>query len=280
MPYGASMSRRPPPAPGASSPPSVSRRFAGEHVGLAVTVGVGLAAATKVVAVAHGDPVTVSALARHLDFGGLLAIVLVSGAPVLGALLGFLGASSLMEAIREEDAIKGPMTAFVLGLVVSFSLAPKGLFVGLLVLAAVMLGSSVGLRILRKRRRNANKPLGFLLRNHPRQISASWTVAVTVAVAVAVVVVSDAPWLPKEHLRSRDGSAQVGYVLAEGDTMTIMDAEDRSVILRPSGEVSERRFCEASVPWVGELGQGRSLLAELLWAETGNYDPCAAIASR
>lgn len=271
------MSRRRSRISSANSPPDKSRDFVGEHVGLAVSVALGVAAATKVIVVAHGDPVTVSALARHLDLGGLLAIVLVSGAPALGAVLGFLGASSLMEAIREEDAIKGPLVAFGLGLALSFALAPKGVFLGLLLLAAIMLSSSMAVRTWRERRRSANGALNFLLRNHPTQVSVKWAVATTVVVAVAVVVLSDAPWLPRERLSFRGGNSQVGYVLAEGDTMTIMDGDDRTVELRPASEVSGRDFCESGVPWLGDRGHGRSMFAELLWSRRGGYVSCSEV---
>lgn len=82
-----------------------------------------------------------------------------------------------MEAIREEDAIKGPLGVFGLGLALSFNLATKGVFLGLLPFAPIMLSSSIAIRARRKRRRFTNIALNFLLRNHPTRDGVKWAVA-------------------------------------------------------------------------------------------------------
>lgn len=246
--------------------------LAREHLGLALSLLVGLAVTVKLFVVAHGDAVTVSTIVASQGLTGLLGSALVVGLPLFCIVFLWACLISLMEAVREGDSVRGPAIGFSIAVILGIAVVPVAAFAALLGLGIVYLLMSLAVRAWRTHRVRAGRPLNWWLKNIPRNDSLRGFIALAALLGAAAVVFSDTPWMPREAIRTVGGAREVGYVLGEGDvSVTLLRQTDRRVLRLPTGSVAEREICRAVGPT--DLAR-RSLLATLVWGRDNSYPSC------
>jgi hypothetical protein len=87
-----------------------------EHLGIFLSLITVLAITARIIWVAHGDPVTLTAIVAHQGVGGLVVTVFAIGLPIVSGWAAALTATDLGESVREEAAWKaqaGLLTALL-----------------------------------------------------------------------------------------------------------------------------------------------------------------------
>lgn len=261
----------------------MGRRLLSEHLGLMLST---LAAATIVVkiwSVAHGGMPAITAIVG--SGSGLSSVLgaLLAGLPVLGTVPLLFTSSTLGEAIREGDNLRGPVIAAVVSLALALILAPVAWLVIVVVLGVGQIVFSV-LVVLQRRRhkKHGRKPSWFVAGSDlPRNDSPVLLLMLLACLAWLAVVVSDTPWLPAEDIATVHDGIITGYVLdADGGTTLVLTARDRTVTRIPNDEVKERIVCAHKSTFFGlsptrdTATDDRSLLSVWLWQDAAEYPSC------
>jgi hypothetical protein len=106
------------------------------------------------------------------------------------------------------------------------------------------------------------------VRRNPQQWLVGTVVVLWTALVGLLAVGGDQPWLPREVVRLSDQSVRIGYVLATGDDVVILQASDNHVVHLP-GPAKRRVICRNA----GQSTQ-RSLVARLGWERGAPYPVC------
>lgn len=238
------------------------------HPAVAASLLVAALSVVKLLTVAHGAPVTVASILGAQGFSGLASVAVVAGLPVLVAGLLASAVLDVMEALREEDALRGPAVTLAVALVLGFALLPRGWFqIGLFYLGYAVL-SSLFIRYRRAWLLRRGRRLSFMLQNSPKARTPEFLLLFALALGIVFVTLSDQPWLPREQLTSRDGSTVDGYVLDDGgDFLHVLREDTRLVVVMRADNAERRALCAPS------SGQ-RSWLAELVWRGEARYPDC------
>lgn len=114
------------------------------------------------------------------------------------------------------------------------------------------------------------------------QLRRRWTkdllrgLVVIYATLTVYQLLTDAPWLPAEHITLDDQAAITGYVLkAESDEVVILDDGSRELVRIERADLQDRRYCV--VHWPDRTWFGRPIIS--LFYETPSYPRCDQLAA-
>lgn len=248
------------------------RRLFADHLALVLSTLAATTIVAKIWTVAHGG---LGGIAALVSSGGLTSLVgaLLAGLPAIGTACVLAVGVLLPEAIREGDALPGPIVGTVVALLIGFALAPQrwfllGLswFISMTLLSFVLLGA----RHLWTKRWSRRLP--FMLRKSelPHNSHPVVSLALIALLGWAAVAASDRPWLPPEDVSTTQSGTITGYVLDDSSGLLLLKDSDRSVIRIPEDEVSKRTICST------DARSARSLLSRIFWSEDSDYPPCSA----
>jgi hypothetical protein len=248
----------------------VLRRLLADHLALVLSILTATTVLAKVWTVAHGGLPTMAAL---VSSGGLTSLLgaLLAGIPAIGTACVFAVGLALPEAIREGDALRGPIIGTVVSLLLGFALAPQRWFVSGVAWVVTMCLLSfvlVGARALWTQR--SSRRLPFMLRKSemPRSTHPIVELALVALVGWAAVAASDRPWLPPEDVRTTTDGTLTGYVLDDSSGILLLRDSDRSVIRIATDNISERTVCTT------DARSPRSLLSRVFWSGDSDYPAC------
>lgn len=240
-------------------------RFFVDHLGLmAAAVGL-LTVIIKLVAVSHGDPVTIGAIIKAQGSADIVVASIVAGAANLFFIAIVFVVPNWGEAVRERDPLTVPTVNLVIGLSIVAVLAPAR-YLPLVALYLAYFAVTSSIWAWRDRRRG--RPRSAIRRAGARSYLITLGMgAVLMWVAIAA---SARMWLPPERFQLRGGDELVGYALAEdSQSVTVLAERDRSVRRVASASVSERSYCR--------LGDDdpRTLLNLALGHDEPEYQSCS-----
>jgi hypothetical protein len=236
------MTTQPPATP--TPPQSPLFAFIRDHPGL-VLGGVPLTLTMiRLMLVSQGDDAALAVLIKSLNVTTILVSTLTTSLPTLLLVLGLLVAEEGVRLLpdmppprRRSYLIVAFADAFLLLLFISWRLA-----IIWVVTSATMLGIGLLFRWLYHRRGDTgHQPL---------------VEPVALVVIVVFILSTLGPWLAPERITLSNGSVRVGYVVADGDPMTVLWREGGVVYLRPK-DIKDRQICART----GGLGPGIMSLA-------------------
>jgi hypothetical protein len=250
----------------------VLRRLFDDHLALVLSVLAATTIVAKVWTVAHGGLAGIAAL---VSSGGLTSLIgaLLAGLPAIGTVCLVAVGALLPEAIREGDALRGPIVGTAVALLVGFALAPERWLYLALVWLGVMTLLSFGLIGARHLwTQHSTRRLPFMLRKSERPQDSHPLISLSLLVLFgwAAVAASDRPWLPPEDVATASGTI-TGYVLDDSSGLLLMRDSDRSVIRIPEDEVSRRTICTT------DERSSRSLLSRIFWRDDFDYPDCSGV---
>src|SRR5690349_13405781 len=152
----------------AEKPPQGWVEFCREHLGLALSLLLGAAVTLKLFVVAHGDPVTVSAVVASQGLSGIFGSAFVVGMPLFCIVILWVFVNSFTEAVREGDSVKGPGLGAAVATILGLVFIPVLAFVALLGWAILYLLTGLATRAWRAKRVRDGRELNWWLRNRPR----------------------------------------------------------------------------------------------------------------
>jgi hypothetical protein len=249
---------------------SVLRRLLSDHLALGISTLAATTIVAKVWTVAHGGPAGIAAL---VSAGGLTSLLgaLLAGLPAIGTVCLVAVGALLPEAIREGDAVRGPILGTAVGLLIGFALAPeRWFFLGLTWLVVMTVLSFILVGARERWTQRSDRRLPFMLRKSevPQNSHPFVSLALIALVGWAAVAASDRPWLPPEDVATKSGTI-TGYVLDDSSDILLMQDSDRSVIRIPADEISKRTICTT------DERSPRSLLSRIFWSDASNYPDCS-----
>lgn len=246
-------------------------RLLRDHVALVLSALAAITVIAKIWSVAHGGMPAVAAIVSAGDVTSLLGAFL-AGLPLVGIVPLFVSGVLLPEAIREGDQTRGIVIATALAIITGFVLAPVSWFIA----GCGWLGGMCGLSglhiLLRKawvRFFRSDPPMLLEQSTLRRADHPLLALAFLTAFAWLAVASSDSPWMPAEDLHTVGGKTLTAYVLDEsGDSLLVLNSEDRSVERLAASDVNERIVCERTD------SDHRSALSRLVWPRSATYPPC------
>jgi hypothetical protein len=239
------------------------------HPAATLTGAVATLTTFKVLAVAHGDPVTVAAVLSHQGFSGLASVAIVAGLPIFAIGLLLSGIQDVFEGVREADRLREPLIVLAVGALVGFALIPAGIYRLMVLYLVIQVVISAGMRFRRWQYARRGAPLPFLLQHDPRARNSPFLLVAAFVFGLLFLTFSDRPWMPMEKVtRASTSDALHGYVLGEGgDFLHVMLEADRSIAVVKASDINVRELC-ASQTWQ------QSYLFRLVWRESDRYQEC------
>lgn len=120
-----------------------------ENLGIFLSLLTILAITARIIWVAHGDAVTMTAIVAHQGVGGLVVTVFAIGLPIVAGFAAFLTAANLGESVREETPWKADTAVLIAFLLLSLLTVPSEWMLAIIVLVAALIAWALITRAVR-----------------------------------------------------------------------------------------------------------------------------------
>jgi hypothetical protein len=237
-----------------------------EHLGIFLSILTVLAIMARIIWVAHGDTLTVTALVVHQGVGGLIVTLFAIGLPIVAGLTAALTAADLGEAIREEMPWRAQAGTLTVALVLALLTVPSKWMAVVFVFAGAQVVYALLARTVRSvAERNGRKVLWVFQKSegYKKRVPALMLIVTILAISPALIF-SDSMWLPKEKVFYGEKN-EVGYVISgDGDFTHVVREADRSSFIIKTEEITQRLYCPSP-------SSSRPLLTEWFWPNAREY---------
>lgn len=237
-----------------------------EHLAIFLSIITVLAITARIIWVAHGDTLTLTAIVVHQGIGGLVVTVFAIGLPIVAGLTAALTAADLGESIREEMPWRAQAAALIAVLLLSLLTVPSKWMVVVAIFAAAQVAYALLARTVRFlcQKKNRKTPWVFQKsRGYKKRVPALMLIATLIAIFPALIF-SDSMWLPKEKISYAEKN-EIGYVLSgDGDFTHVVREADRSSFILKTELITQRTYCPQG-------SGGRPILTEWFWPTAREY---------